>query len=177
MNGKLRKIVCSIIPYCIERLYTTDKYNLKKSPLPVRILLMLLPSAFVYIVSNYEKADKRTLKYWLPYGVMRNYQLKNYGKKINGGYHSRLAKILRWLLPFGYVLWWDKSKQQENQVKPAVNNRKVSSVDSVALSRIEEKLTQIQHESQMSQHNQLEMVERLEVGLLKLAIEIRQINS
>lgn len=173
MNIKLKKAICSVMPFWIERLYINNRYDLSRFSVFKKILLMILPSLFVYIVSNHNHNDKRPVKYWLPYGLMRDRMLKNYGKQIETGYHSKPARLLRWFLPYGYVLWWDKSNSYGPAVMAPQNTVSTTGVDSKALSRINEQLSSFKTTFTNNQMKQLELTERIEVALLKLAIEVK----
>ena len=178
MKEKSKKIACSVMPFWIECLYTTGRYNLQQFPALAKVLLMLLPSAFLYTVSNYNSSDKRRIEYWLPYGMMRNDQLKTWGRRIESGYHSVFFRFLRWVFPYGYVLWWDNSTEQlANRSESVSSAGYESDKGNISLAKIEEKLTWLQEESVRNRKNQRELAERIEVGLLKLAIEIKEQKS
>lgn len=179
MKDKFRKIICSIMPYWIERLYIRDRYDMRNISAFWKAILMLLPSAFFYIVSNHKPSDKRKIKYWLPYGLMRDFQLKMHGNRIDKNKHSLVMCFIRWLLPYGYVLWWDSGEQQSGCVTAQPANSAVSSAavsgsytndDSVILAAL-------QAESEKNRELQIELAEKLEVSLLKFALELKKQNS
>lgn len=173
MKGKVNKIICSVMPFWVEHLYVKGRYNLNRFPAAVKVLLMVLPSVFVYIVSNHNANDKRLMKYWLPYGLMRDRMLKTYGKRIETGHHSKFARLFRWILPYGYVLWWDNPSRYNEPVK-AQETVAAGAFDSEALSKIDEQINDFRAACTRNQMRQLELTERMEVELLKLAVEMKK---
>ena len=117
MKEAIRKIICSIMPFLVESLYVKDRYDLKKIPVFFKAILLFLPSAFLYVVSNYKQSDKRKIKYWLPYGPMRNFEKKAYGSNLEKKKRFFIIRFIRYWLPYGYVLWWDNESQLSK--KPA----------------------------------------------------------
>lgn len=174
MKNKIKKLVCSLMPFWVESLYTSERYSLNKFKPLVKAVLMLLPSFFLYTASNYKPTDRRRIKYWLPYGVMRDRQLKTYGKRIENGYHSKSSRVIRWFLPYGYVLWWDYgSNRQVNQTLPEKTNASAG-VNNDMLLEVGEKVSRLQDETAEIRRGQMELAERIEVSLLKLAIAINE---
>ena len=147
---------------------------------------MLLPSAFLYIVSNYKPTDKRKIKYWLPYGIMSKFQLKAHGKRVENKKHSFVMRFIRGLFPYGYVLWWDSGEYQpvapvSKPVAPV--SKPVAPVSKPAVPASSNNannaaiLAALQAESEKNRVLQMELAERIEVGLLKLAVELKNQKS
>lgn len=163
------------MPFWVECLYTNERYNLYEFPTMVKAIVMLLPSFILYIASNYKPSDRRKIKYWLPYGLMRDRQLKTYGNCIDIGYHSKTARLIRWILPYGYVLWWD-NKKPVNQPLLSKTNSEDNRTNNDVLKKTEEVLFKLQKESEETRRGQIELAERIEVSLLKLELEIKNIT-
>lgn len=179
MKDKIRKIICSIMPFWVESLYVRDRYDLRRIPVFWKAILMLLPSAFLYIVSNYNSSDKRKIKYWLPYGLMRDFQLRTHGKRIENKKHFFVCRFIRWLLPYGYVLWWDGGERQpvSRTTPPANRPAAPAPVSGNNANNNAAILSALQAESEKNRVLQMELAERLEVSLLKLAVELKQQNT
>lgn len=80
------------------------------------IALLCLPSVVFVILANRRSEDKRPIKYFLPYGKVRNHILsfhhighvrKVYGPQLEQPLKGFSGFVRSWL-PFGLVLWLDK---------------------------------------------------------------------
>ena len=179
MKEAIRKIICSILPFLVESLYVKDRYNLKKIPVFFRIILLFLPSAFLYIVINYKPSDKRKIKYWLPYGPIRNFRKKKYGHPIENKKRFFLIRFIRYCLPYGYVLWWDNEKHQSvaKPVAPAAPKPAAHAAANVNNANNNAAiLAAIRAENEKTRMLQIELTEKLEVSLLKAAVELKNKN-
>lgn len=172
----LKKIIRSIMPLWIELMYSTREENVHISK-AAKFLILFLPAACAYIISNYNSEDKRRIKYWLPYGPLKMYQLKNHGVIVDEKKHSHIASVIRWILPYGYVLWWDS--ERSIVVKGVQQKAKDCNltVESERLARLEKKLDQLIKDSAETQKNQKECMEQTEVQLLRLAVELKNYNT
>ena len=74
----------------------------------VCVVVDFLPYAIYAILSQRQSSDRRTIKYFLPYGKVREYVEGFYGKG-----HVRYRDVSGWAgrirkwLPYGLVQWWD----------------------------------------------------------------------
>lgn len=107
---------------------------------------------------------------------MRDRQLKTYGNCIDIGYHSKTARLIRWILPYGYVLWWDNNKNHVNQPLLSKTSSEDNRTNNNVLKKTEEVLFKLQKESEETRRGQIELAERIEVSLLKLELEIKNIT-
>ena len=177
MKKRVKKIVRSLLPFWVETLYTQQRYSMEKMNVVIRILLLILPSFCMYTMSNLQSKDVRVIKYWLPYGMILSYHRKAYGKSVDLGKHSKIMGIVRAVLPYGYVLWWD-SESNTFSSEPAVGASQVYNSDEIykTLVKLEESIEKLQVESEECRRNQFELADRMDVSLLKLAVEIKNAN-
>lgn len=172
MKENIKKIIRSIMPFWIENLYIGNRYDVKKISTLGKAILMLVPAAFIYIVSNYKPSDKRNIKYWLPYGLMCDFQLRIHGKRIENKKYSVFSRLIRWILPYGYVLWWDNGARQPVS-KPASSANRLSPPAATNTNNNAPILAALKAENEKNRVLQIELAERLEVSLLKLAVELK----
>ena len=83
----------------------------------IRIVSLLLPHFFVAVLSRRRPTDRRPLKYFLPYGVMKKRMMGLYHQKVgNERLDSGVKGLFRSVLPYGLVLWWDEVPVQGSGV-------------------------------------------------------------
>lgn len=178
MKEAIRKIICSIMPFLVESLYVKDRYDLKKIPVFFKAILLFLPSAFLYVVSNYKQSDKRKIKYWLPYGPMRNFEKKAYGSNLEKKKRFFIIRFIRYWLPYGYVLWWDNESQlSKKPAAPAAKPAAPAAANTGNANNNAAILAAIRTENEKTRILQAELAEKLEISLLKVAVELKNQNN
>lgn len=72
------------------------------------ILGLFLPHFFAAALSRRKATDRRVLKYFLPYGYMKKRMKYVFHANVgNGNKDVGFVGLLRWMCPYGIVLWWD----------------------------------------------------------------------
>ena len=86
------------------------------------ILGLFLPHFFAATLSRRKKTDKRMIKFFLPYGFMKNRMRYVFHSNVGNDKKDRgFAGFLRGLCPYGLVLWWDGGRDAAYGVAPAPN--------------------------------------------------------
>ncbi len=124
-----RRILKLLPPAFVMRIWLARRYGIKVKPSPwggvAGFVLAVLPYAFTAAMSVREPSDVRLLKYFLPYGKMKNYVQMTYGlQKGNAVRDHGVVGALRAVLPYGLVLWWDaedlRLAMPKGQSKPPI---------------------------------------------------------
>lgn len=83
----------------------------------LRLLSLLLPHFFFAAVSCRKSTDRRLIKYYLPFGLMRRRMHDVFGEEVGSTEKDRgLSGLFRSICPYGLVLWWDDDGKN---VRPA----------------------------------------------------------
>lgn len=83
----------------------------------LRIVGLFLPHFFAAVLSCRKSTDKRLIKFFLPYGMMRRRMLDVFGEEVGPMEKDRgLSGLFRSVCPYGLVLWWDDDGKN---VRPA----------------------------------------------------------
>lgn len=109
---KLHRVIKLLTPGCLVGLWLNKKYGIKNKSVSdsaaVRCLTAILPYAVSAILQQRVETDRRVVKYFLPYGIMCRHMMRAYGKNVRSKEHDKgLGAVLRSMLPYGLVLWWD----------------------------------------------------------------------
>lgn len=94
------------------RRWLVRRYGIKVPPAPggalARLALAVLPYAFTATLSVRVESDCRLLKYFLPYGRMKRFVKLMYNMQVGDAARDQGAiGMLRAIMPYGLVLWWD----------------------------------------------------------------------
>ena len=74
----------------------------------LRIVGLFLPHFFAAALSCRKSTDKRLIKFFLPYGMMRRRMRDVFGEEVGSREKDRgLSGLFRSACPYGLVLWWD----------------------------------------------------------------------
>ena len=108
----LRRIVKLLPPAFIMRIWLERKYGIKVKPSPwggmAGALLAVAPYLFTAALNERKDSDCRLFKYFLPYGRMKKFVRLAYGMKVGDDKSdSGAAGAIRYVMPYGLVLWWD----------------------------------------------------------------------
>lgn len=80
------------------------------------VAVALAPYAVYTILSQRIESDRRTRKYFLPYGFMKKRMALVYGEDVDPSgeneKHCRFVQTFRKFLPYGLVLWWDGARRE-----------------------------------------------------------------
>lgn len=83
----------------------------------LRIVGLFLPHFFAAALSCRKSTDKRLIKFFLPYGMMRRRMRDVFGEEVGSKEKDRgLSGLFRSACPYGLVLWWDDDGKD---VRPA----------------------------------------------------------
>ena len=84
----------------------------------LRIVGLFLPHFFAAALSCRKSTDKRLIKFFLPYGMMRRRMLDVFGEEVGSDVKDRgFSGLVRSVCPYGLVLWWDDDGKN---VRPAL---------------------------------------------------------
>ncbi len=116
----LRKILKLFPPAFLMRRWLRRRYGIKVPPAPggalARLVLAVLPYAFTAALSVRVESDCRLLKYFLPYGRMKKFVKLMYNMQVGEGAHDHgVVGVLRAIMPYGLVLWWDAEEARISQ--------------------------------------------------------------
>ena len=110
------KTLCRVLkllpPAFVLRIWLRRKYGIKVRPSPwgglAGFVLAVLPYAFTAALSVRVESDCRLLKYFLPYGKMKRLVFLSYRMRDgNDAKDHGVVGLLRAIMPYGLVLWWD----------------------------------------------------------------------
>lgn len=74
----------------------------------LRIVGLFLPHFFAAALSCRKPKDKRLIKFFLPYGMMRCRMLDVFGEEVGSREKDQgFSGLVRAVCPYGLVLWWD----------------------------------------------------------------------
>jgi glycosyltransferase involved in cell wall biosynthesis len=111
---KLRRVFKSFVPFIVLQKNVRNRCNLDiENPAKscvFKIILSIVPSFFAFCLICRKYDDKRMVKFWIPYGIMKLYLSKKYGVSFER--HNFVGSSFRACLPYGYILWWDKSNDE-----------------------------------------------------------------
>ena len=121
----LRKVLKLLPPAFVMRIWLDRKYGMTVKPSPwggaAGFALSLLPYAFTAALSVRMDTDVRLVKYFLPYGKMKNFVKLAYGVQRSNVARDRGAiGVLRAAMPYGLVIWWD---DEDARLKAAKGGR------------------------------------------------------
>ena len=113
-----RKMLKLLPPAFAMRIWLDWRYGIKVKPVPwgglVGFALAVLPYAFTAALSVRVDSDCRLLKYFLPYGKMKNFVRLAYGLQRGNAERDRgMVGMFRAIMPYGLVLWWDADDAQK----------------------------------------------------------------
>ena len=122
-----RRIVKLLPPAFVMRIWLDRRYGIKVQPSPWggagRLVLALLPYGFTAAVSVRVESDVRLMKYFLPYGRMNSFVRLTYGQQRGDVSQDHgVVGLLRAILPYGLVLWWDAEDARIARDVEARNN-------------------------------------------------------
>ncbi len=110
----IKRLVMLLIPYGLLRRRMEQRYNEPWRPVGVtafsRVCHDWLPALFACVHQNMHGDDRRIVKYWLPYRMMKLRLQSYYNIILHGGVEPKTAWgcFIRNKSPYGLVLWWDK---------------------------------------------------------------------
>lgn len=155
-----------------------------------------IPFVVLAVRSQVRETDKRPLKFWLPYGMMCKNVAEQYGYIIDhgqvvaahdhDGYKRTLenekmfsfpVRILRRWMPYGLVLWWDRTDRASTyqcKTSAAKSSGRVpaSQLDINALSL---QIKQLDDRVQRMESLVETRLDNLEIQLLKLRLSIKHL--
>ena len=107
-----RKVLKLLPPAFAMRIWLKKRYGISVKPSPwggiAAAVLAILPYAFTAALSVRVDSDSRLLKYFLPYGRMSKFVRLMYGmQRGNAARDKGCAVVVRAVMPYGLVLWWD----------------------------------------------------------------------
>ena len=74
------------------------------------VLGLFLPRFFSAVLSCRKNTDKRIIKYFLPYGLMRKRMQEVFFERVGDPSKDKgLVGVFRAMCPYGIVLWWDSA--------------------------------------------------------------------
>lgn len=118
---KTLKRFCKLfVPYGILRIWVEKRYGQKlpvigKTPSTQRLHDWM--PAFVAIINGQScQEDRRPIKYWLPYGKMRQHVAAFYGMHVETRDFPWPIRLLRDWLPYGLILWWDTEAKRVSAI-------------------------------------------------------------
>lgn len=78
----------------------------------LRIVSLFLPHFFAAVLSCRKSTDRRPVKFFLPYGMMRTRMRDVFGEEVGkADKDCGFRGFVRACLPYGLVLWWDGTPQ------------------------------------------------------------------
>lgn len=88
------------------------------------ILGLLLPHFFAATLSRRKPMDKRIVKYFLPYGMMKRRMRYVFHADVGNDKKDRgIVGLFRWCCPYGTILWWDGGRDATSCASPAPNRQ------------------------------------------------------
>ena len=108
----VRRVLKLLPPAFLMRRWLDRRYGIKIPPVPggviARCVFAVLPYAFTAALNVRVESDCRLLKYFLPYGRMSKFVRMAYGiQRGNAELDHGFVGVLRSVMPYGLVLWWD----------------------------------------------------------------------
>ena len=110
---KVRKLVKLMAPGWFMHWWLPYRYGINPKPasdsIAARVMVALAPYAVSAILQQRVETDKRSGKYFLPYGIMCKRMLRVYGKDVGNIERDKgFIGMVRASFPYGLVLWWDR---------------------------------------------------------------------
>ena len=88
------------------------------------ILGLLLPHFFAATLSRRKPMDKRIVKYFLPYGMMKSRMRYVFHADVGNDKKDRgIVGLFRWCCPYGTILWWDGGRDTVSRPSPVPNRQ------------------------------------------------------
>lgn len=106
----------------------------------LRIVSLFLPHFFVAILSCRKSTDRRPIKFFLPYGMMRTRMWDVFGEVVgNVDKDCGFRGFVRACLPYGLVLWWDGTpKPAASALVPKARPAPVQTVSAAMVTEIKD---------------------------------------
>ena len=131
------KLFCPMGPFVLWTKWRHPKLVLKERAAirgVLKCIWWIVPYGVFCVNAQAAEKDKHEVKYWLPYGLMCRHVAKRYGYAVIRGHirkkgrrqalertlkserkHSLIARFTRNLMPYGLVLWQDRSLRAEQK--------------------------------------------------------------
>lgn len=161
---KFCRIFKLLPPAFLMRRWLDRRYGIKVLPVPgnmmVRFVFAILPYAFTAMLSVRVESDTRLLKYFLPYGMVKNVVKCVCGK--NDAKDIGVVGTCRAIMPCGLVLWWDTEDKRMSSDKRMYSLPKIAPAHpatSCPKSRIQE-----------GERQKLAHLDKVEAKILRLLI-------
>ena len=194
------KLFCPMGPFALWTKWRYPKLELREKAAvrgALKCIWWVVPYGVFCINAQVTEVDRHPLKYWAPYGRMCRSVAERYGYVVNrgkieeahdfaNGYQqtckneAAFSSLVRWLrswLPYGLVLWWDRTATARGTgrlgPRGAVRSRDgMTKVDAHALSRqirqLDERVRKLEDLIGVKSDN-------LEIQLLKIRLAVKEL--
>ena len=194
------KLFCPMGPFVLWVKWRYPKLVLKERAAVrgvLKYIWWIVPYGVFCVNAQATGKDKHVVKYWLPYGLMWRFVARRYGYAVIRGHirkkgrrhalektlkserkHSFIARFSRSLMPYGLVLWQDRSLCTEQK---ASHGKRISTrPPSATAAKVRALAQQVK-----ALDNHLKRVEglvnaksdNLEIQLLKLRLAIKELTA